>query len=57
VRNKKLYKKQEKSDHLVVVPLREQAYTIFVHNFKRKIPGLPILISITTSKKLEDHQA
>ena len=40
VRDKKLYKKQEKSDHWVVVPLREQAYTIFVHNFKRKIPRI-----------------
>ena len=40
VRDKKLYKKQEKSDHWVVVPLREEAYTIFVHHFKRRIPRI-----------------
>lgn len=38
VRAKRLYKKQGKSDHWVVVPLREEAYTIFTSQFKRKIP-------------------
>lgn len=40
VRDKKLYKKQEKSDHWVVVPSREEAYAIFVYNLKRKIPRI-----------------
>ena len=40
VRENKLYKKQEKSDHWVVVPLRPEAHVIFVHNFKRIIPRI-----------------
>src|SRR5205085_2194448 len=40
VRGKKLYKKQEKSDHWVVIPLRDAAYEIFVHNFKRQLPRI-----------------
>jgi len=38
IRGKRLYKKQNKSDHWVVVPLREDAYSIFTHNFKKQIP-------------------
>ncbi len=35
-----LYKKQEKSDHWVVIPLREEAKQIFTRQFKEKIPTL-----------------
>ncbi|TXJ27714.1 MAG: site-specific integrase [Chitinophagaceae bacterium] len=35
-----LYKKQEKSDHWVVIPLREEAKLIFTRQFKEKIPSL-----------------
>lgn len=35
-----LYKKQEKSDHWVVIPLREEAKLIFTRQFKEKIPAL-----------------
>lgn len=38
VREKRLYKKQKKSDHWVVVPLRDEAYSIFIQRFKRIIP-------------------
>jgi integrase len=38
VRNKMLYKKQVKSDHWVVVPLRDEAYKIFIQEFNRNIP-------------------
>jgi hypothetical protein len=38
IRDKKLYKKQEKSDHWVVIPLKEQAYDIFMKQFKKEIP-------------------
>lgn len=40
VRGKRLYKKQGKSDHWVVIPLREDAYTIFVDIFNRQIPPI-----------------
>jgi len=40
VRGKRLYKKQNKSDNWVVVPLRDEAYSIFVQRFKSKIPIL-----------------
>ncbi|HRO44376.1 phage integrase SAM-like domain-containing protein [Agriterribacter sp.] len=40
VRNRMLYKKQEKSDHRVVIPLRDEANYIFIHTFKRKIPKI-----------------
>ncbi|MGI8952136.1 MAG: tyrosine-type recombinase/integrase [Chitinophagaceae bacterium] len=33
-----LYKKQEKSDHWVVVPLRKEAKEIFLKQFKNKLP-------------------
>jgi integrase len=33
-----LYKKQDKSDHLVVIPLRDEAYSIFTNKFKRNVP-------------------
>lgn len=35
-----LYKKQEKSDHWVVIPLRHEAKLIFTRQFKEKIPAL-----------------
>lgn len=35
-----LYKKQEKSDHWVIIPLREEAKHIFTCQFKEKIPAL-----------------
>ncbi|MBN8876892.1 MAG: site-specific integrase [Sphingobacteriales bacterium] len=40
VRNKMLYKKQEKSDHRVVIPLRDEANFIFIRKFQRKIPKI-----------------
>lgn len=35
-----LYKKQEKSDHWVVIPLRDEAKLIFTRQFQEKIPAL-----------------
>jgi integrase len=35
-----LYKKQEKSDHWVIIPLREEAKLIFTRQFQDKIPQL-----------------
>ena len=35
-----LYKKQEKSDHWVVIPLRDEAKLIFTRQFKERIPAL-----------------
>ncbi len=40
VRNRMLYKKQEKSDHRVVIPLRDEANYIFTYKFQRKIPAI-----------------
>jgi integrase len=40
LRNDMLYKKQEKSDHWVVIPLRKEAKMIFSEQFKEKIPKL-----------------
>ncbi|MEO5564004.1 MAG: site-specific integrase, partial [Chitinophagaceae bacterium] len=40
VRDRMLYKKQDKSDHWVVIPLRDEAYSIFVKDFKRNIPPI-----------------
>ena len=40
IRNRMLYKKQNKSDHWVVIPLREEAYNIFLHEFNRNIPPI-----------------
>ena len=40
LRNDMLYKKQEKSDHWVVIPLRKEAKIIFSDQFKEKIPKL-----------------
>ncbi|WP_018615680.1 site-specific integrase [Segetibacter koreensis] len=40
LRNDMLYKKQEKSDHWVVIPLRKEAKVIFSEQFKEKIPQL-----------------
>jgi site-specific recombinase XerD len=38
VRDRMLYKKQAKTKHWVVVPLRDEAYEIFINSFKRNIP-------------------
>ncbi|MES2331298.1 MAG: tyrosine-type recombinase/integrase [Bacteroidota bacterium] len=38
LRGRMLHKKQKKSSHWVVIPLREEAYTIFVDDFGRNIP-------------------
>lgn len=40
VRNRMLYKKQDKSDHWVVIPLRDEAYSIFIKAFKKDIPKI-----------------
>lgn len=40
VRNKMLYKKQGKSDSWGVIPLKHEAYYIFVHEFKGRIPKI-----------------
>lgn len=39
VRDGMLYKKQQKTKHWVVVPLRDEAYSIFIHSFNRNIPA------------------
>jgi integrase len=38
VRDGMLYKKQQKTKHWVVIPLRDEAYSIFTHSFNRNIP-------------------
>ena len=38
IRNGMLYKKQGKSDHWVVIPLRPEAYEILINRFKSKVP-------------------
>lgn len=40
LRNDLLYKKQEKSEHWVVIPLRKEAKIIFSNQFKDKLPKL-----------------
>lgn len=40
LRNNMLYKKQEKSDHWVVIPLRNEAKEIFTAQFKERLPRL-----------------
>ncbi len=40
VRNGMLYKKQDKSDHWVVIPLRDEAYDIFINKFNGYIPAI-----------------
>lgn len=40
LRNNMLYKKQEKSEHWVVIPLRAEAKKIFTKQFQDKIPQL-----------------
>lgn len=40
LRNDMLYKKQGKSDHWVVIPMRKEAKTIFTYQFQEKIPQL-----------------
>jgi hypothetical protein len=40
LRNDLLYKKQEKSEHWVVIPLRKEAKNIFSNQFKEKLPNL-----------------
>lgn len=38
VRDRMLYKKQKKSERWVVIPLRDEAYDIYINKFKRHIP-------------------
>jgi integrase len=38
IRNGMLYKKQGKSDHWVVIPLRPEAHEILVNRFNKKVP-------------------
>jgi hypothetical protein len=40
IRGNKLYKKQEKSEHWVVIPLKDLPYHILIHNFKKEIPQI-----------------
>lgn len=40
VRNNMLFKKQEKSDHRVVIPLRDEANYIFIQKFQKEIPKI-----------------
>jgi integrase len=40
VRGRMLYKKQDKSDHWVVIPLKDEAYSIFEKGFNRNIPPI-----------------
>lgn len=40
VRDRMLYKKQEKSDRWVVIPLRDEAYDIYINQFNRNIPNI-----------------
>lgn len=40
LRNNMLYKKQNKSDHWVIIPLRKEAKDIFTEQFKEKLPLL-----------------
>ena len=40
VRQGMLYKKQSKSDHWVVIPLRNEAHNILMHHFKEGIPEM-----------------
>lgn len=40
VRDGMLYKKQGKTKHWVVIPLRDEANYIFINNFKRNIPTI-----------------
>jgi hypothetical protein len=35
-----LHKKQEKSDHWVIIPLREEAKLIFTRQFRDRFPAL-----------------
>lgn len=39
LRRDMLYKKQEKYDHWVIIPLREEAKHIFIRQFKEKMPA------------------
>jgi len=52
-----LHKKQEKSDHWVIIPLREEAKLIFTRQFQDKIPNLSnpeFNLHIKTIGKLAD---
>lgn len=40
VRDRMLYKKQDKSDRWVVIPLKDEAYSLFIQKFKRNIPQI-----------------
>ncbi|MDQ6844700.1 MAG: hypothetical protein M3Z92_10160 [Bacteroidota bacterium] len=40
IRNNMLYKKQQKSDHWVIIPLREHAKNILKNKFKDGVPKI-----------------
>jgi site-specific recombinase XerD len=40
IRNGTLYKKQEKADHWVVIPLRPEAHDILVNRFRKEVPKI-----------------
>jgi integrase len=48
IRQGMLYKKQGKSDHWVVIPLRPEAYDILVNRFNKRVPK-------TTNEELNRH--
>ncbi|RXK85743.1 site-specific integrase [Filimonas effusa] len=52
IRNRTLYKKQMKSDHWVVIPLRDEAYSIFMRSFMQGIPVLSNAVFNSAIKEL-----
>jgi len=48
IRRGMLYKKQGKSDHWVVIPLRPEAYDVLVNRFNKRVPK-------TTNEELNRH--
>ena len=48
IRKGMLYKKQSKSDHWVVIPLRAEAYDILINRFNKQVPK-------TTNEELNRH--
>jgi hypothetical protein len=47
-----LYKKQGKSDHWVVIPLRPEAYDILINRFNKQVPKSTRLLSSSTQKEM-----
>ena len=41
-----LYKKQGKTKHWVVIPLRDEANTIFINSFNRNIPETNLILRV-----------